>query len=381
MYQKPLPGRITNLSDDEAIELINECRSQLGKELVILGHHYQRNDVIQFADFTGDSLRLSQIAGEQDAKYIVFCGVHFMAESADILTNDKQTVFLPDMTAGCSMSDMADIDQVEDAWEVFVEQLPNIDRVVPATYVNSSASVKAFTGKNGGVCVTSSNCKAIFAEVWREDPEAVIFFLPDEHLGRNTAYEMGIPLEKMPVFDPFQENGGITAEQYNNAKVILWRGFCSVHGEFNVEQIKEARAKNPDVNIMVHPECNFDVVQAADASGSTAAIIKTLEAAPDHSEWVVGTEINLVKRMAEKLKGRHIKVRSLSGKACPCATMYRIDLPHLAWILENIYQHSQNPEIALANIIVVPAGDKAQSLIALNKMMTISKAAQKDIAS
>ncbi len=377
MYQMPLPSHIKNLTPQASVDLINQHRKELGNNLVFLGHHYQRDDVIQFADFQGDSLKLSQLAAQQtEAKYIVFCGVHFMAESADILTSDDQAVFLPDMTAGCSMADMADLDQVEMAWEDLSQHFPNMSKVIPVTYVNSSAEIKAFTGRNNGICVTSSNCRFIFESVWENDPEATILFLPDEHLGRNTAYEMGVPLDQMPLYDPFAEMGGITDEQYKNSKVILWKGFCSVHAEFNVEQIQEAREKDPDVNVIVHPECGFDVVQAADASGSTAKIVQLIENAEEGSKWVVGTEINLVKRLAQRLEDKHIQVRSLSGKACPCVTMYRIDLPHLTWIIDNIAKHFKDPEnTKLYNQIRVPDEIKEQARLSLDRMMMITQAA------
>lgn len=370
----PLPAHINALTDDQAVEKIRDCKRQLGERLVILGHHYQRDEIIQFADFTGDSLKLSQRAAEQkSADYIVFCGVHFMAESADILTSDDQIVLLPDMTAGCSMADMADLDQVEDAWQTLQEQIPQSENLVPVTYVNSSADIKAFCGKHNGYCVTSSNCRAIFEAVWSKNPEARILFLPDEHLGRNTAYDMGIALDRMPLYDPFELLGAITPEQYQTAKVVLWKGFCSVHGEFNVEQIQKARAEEPDINVIVHPECTFDVVQMADDSGSTSKIVQVINAAPAGSSWIVGTEINLIKRLAQEMKGKNIRVRSLSGKACPCSTMYRIDLPHLAWIMENVVSHSNDPQnTKLPNRILVETDTKKFARLALDKMMELS---------
>ncbi len=373
MYQMPLPTDVTRMSEAEAVARIWEIKRLLGERLVVLGHHYQRDDVIQFADFRGDSLRLSQLAAEQkDADYIVFCGVHFMAESADILTSEKQIVLLPDMTAGCSMSDMAEIDQVEEAWEALAGHFEDMSQVVPVTYVNSSAAIKAFTGRNGGVCCTSSNCRAIFEAVWAQKPDARIFFLPDEHLGRNTAYAMGVPLDKMPVYDPFDFDGGLTAEQFADSRLILWKGFCSVHGEFTVEQIQKIRAEDPAVRVIVHPECTFDVVQAADDSGSTSKIVKVIgEAAPGNS-WAVGTEINLVKRLAAEVADKGIRVRSLSGKACPCSTMYRIDLPHLVWIMEKVLRHSQDPTVKLVNRITVAPETRAGALLALDRMMDIS---------
>jgi len=375
MYQMPLPAHINALTDDQAVETIQDCRRQLGDRLVILGHHYQRDEIIQFADFTGDSLKLSQRAAEQTgADYIVFCGVHFMAESADILSGDHQAVLLPDMTAGCSMADMADLDQVEEAWETLLEQVPHPEALVPVTYVNCSADIKAFCGKHDGYCCTSSNCRLIFESIWSKNPEARIFFLPDEHLGRNTAFEMGIALETMPVYDPFEPLGAITPEQYQKSKVVLWKGFCSVHGEFTVEQIQKARDAEPDIHVIVHPECTFDVVQMADDNGSTSKIVQIINAAPAGSSWVVGTEINLIKRLAEELKEKNIKVRSLSGKACPCSTMYRIDLPHLAWIMEQLVRHSEDPQnTKLPNRITVEGETQKFARLALDRMMELSQ--------
>lgn len=373
MYQMPLPSEVNRMSESEAAERIWEYKKLLGPRLVVLGHHYQRDDVIQFSDFRGDSLKLSQQAAEQrEADYIVFCGVHFMAESADILTTDEQIVLLPDMTAGCSMADMADFDQVEEAWEVLENNLPDIDKVIPVTYVNSSAEIKAFTGKHKGICCTSSNCQAIFETVWQKNPEAIIFFLPDEHLGRNTAHAMDVPLNRMRLYDPFEIDGAITPEQFANAKIILWKGFCSVHGEFNVDQIEKIRSEDPAVNVIVHPECTFDVVQAADDSGSTSKIVKVIEAAEPGSNWAVGTEINLIKRLAEQVKDKNIRVRSLSGKACPCSTMYRIDLPHLTWIMQKVAQHSQDPSTTLPNQIKVDPETRKWAKRALDRMMDIS---------
>lgn len=373
MYQMPLPADITKMTDEQAAERIHEIRRLLGERLVILGHHYQRDDVIQFADFRGDSLKLSQLAAEQtEADYIVFCGVHFMAESADILTSDRQIVLLPDMTAGCSMSDMAEIDQVEDAWAALSGHFEDMSQVVPVTYVNSSAAIKNFTGRNGGVCCTSSNCRAIFEAVWAQKPDARIFFLPDEHLGRNTAYAMGVSLETMPVYDPFEIDGGLQVEDFQRSRLILWKGFCSVHGEFTVEQIEKVRAADPPVRVVVHPECTFDVVQAADDSGSTSRIVKVIGQAEPGSSWAVGTEINLVKRLGDQMREKGIHVRSLSGKACPCSTMYRIDLPHLVWIMEKVLQHSQDPTVKLSNQIRVDAQTREGAMLALNRMMEIS---------
>ena len=377
MYQRPLPEHIKAMTEAESVELIAHVKRELGEKLVVLGHHYQRDDVIQFADYTGDSLKLSQLAAAQkQARYIVFCGVHFMAESADILTAPDQVVLLPDLTAGCSMADMADLDQVEDAWEILKENLPLGRHLVPVTYVNSSASIKAFCGRHAGLCCTSSNCQAVFGTVWTDDPNAVIFFLPDEHLGRNTAYGMGVDLKTMPLYDPFALNGDIGTEEFHRCRVVLWKGFCSVHGDFKVEQIEKARSTDDDIRVIVHPECTFEVVQQADFSGSTAKIVEMIQGATAGSHWIVGTEINLVKRLAEQMKDRGITVRSLNGKACPCATMYRIDLPHLAWIMEQVHEHSKDPcAVKLHNQIVVESETKSQARLALDRMMAITATA------
>jgi quinolinate synthase len=376
MYQPPLPEKFTNLTSPQAVELIRSLKEQLAGRMVILGHHYQRDDIIQFADFTGDSLKLSQIAAEQKgAEFIVFCGVHFMAESADILSAEHQKILLPDLTAGCSMADMAEIDQVENCWEVLQQQLPHPQKLIPVTYVNSSAAIKAFCGKHNGLCCTSSNCPAIFEYLWQTDPQTVVLFLPDEHLGRNTAYRHGIDLADMALWDPYEPQGAVTPEQLSHNRIVLWKGFCSVHLEFTPEQIRQAREENPDVKVIVHPECSFEVAQLADYVGSTEYIINTIRAAQAPSDWVVGTEINLVNRLARQMEQMQVKVRSLSGCPCLCETMYRIDLPHLAWLLDNIYQHCQAPEkIPLVNQVSVDSASKKHARRALEKMLDITAA-------
>ena len=376
MYQVVLPEKYQQIAGDEAVALIGQSKRRLGRQVVILGHHYQRDEIIGFADFTGDSLRLSQIAAEQrGVDFIVFCGVHFMAESADILTSDRQRVFLPDMTAGCPMADMADIDQVEQCWEYLQEQLGGSSKLVPLTYVNSSAAIKAFCGRNEGVCVTSSNCRGVFEWVWGNAPQAVILFLPDQHLGRNTAYDMGVKLEEMSLWDPYQSGGVIERQRLEESRIVLWDGFCSVHQEFKVEQIAQVRGEDEQVKVIVHPECNFEVVRQADYVGSTAYIIKTIEAATEGSSWVVGTEINLVNRLAQELAGRNIKVRSLSGTACLCETMYRINPEHLAWLLEMLADYVESPdEVKLYNQVVVPDAIKDDARAALDKMLAITAA-------
>jgi len=312
-------------------ERIAAAKTKLGKDVVILGHHYQRDEVVKFADFRGDSLKLSQQAAQTDGKYIVFCGVHFMAESADILRRDQQIVVLPDLNAGCSMADMADIGQVEACWSELATVV-DIRKTVPVTYMNSTAAIKSFTGEKGGAVCTSSNAAAVLQWAFARGEKVV--FLPDEHLGRNTAYRMGIPLDEMVVWDPFQELGGNTPEALRRAKIILWKGYCSVHQRFTPEHVARVRKEHPGIRVIVHPECRFEVAQAADERGSTEGILKAIQAAPAGSEWAVGTEIHLVNRMAKELKDR--KVISLDPSVCVCTTMFRITPQHLLWVLENL---------------------------------------------
>jgi quinolinate synthase len=312
-------------------ERIAAAKTKLGKDVVILGHHYQRDEVVKFADFRGDSLKLSQQAAQADGKYIVFCGVHFMAESADILRRDQQIVVLPDLNAGCSMADMADIGQVEACWSE-LGTVVDIRKTVPVTYMNSTAAIKSFTGENGGAVCTSSNAAAVVE--WAFARGEKVLFLPDEHLGRNTGYRMGIPLDEMVVWDPFRELGGNTAEALRRAKIILWKGYCSVHQRFTPEHVARVRKEHPGIRVIVHPECRFEVAQAADEIGSTEGILKAIRAAPAGSEWAVGTEIHLVNRMGKELKDR--KVISLDPSVCVCTTMFRITPQHLLWALENL---------------------------------------------
>ncbi|HMH79556.1 MAG TPA: quinolinate synthase NadA, partial [Candidatus Acidoferrum sp.] len=281
--------------DNTLDERIAAAKAALGKDLVILGHHYQRDEVVKFADFRGDSLRLSQQAADADAKYIVFCGVHFMAESADILRRGNQIVVLPDLSAGCSMADMADIGQVEACWNE-LQGVADTSKIIPVTYMNSTAAIKSFTGEHGGSACTSSNAPAVMN--WAFERGEKVLFLPDEHLGRNTAYRMGIPLQEMIVWDPYEELGGNTAEAVGKARVILWKGYCSVHQRFTPEQIGRVRRENPGVRVIVHPECKFEVAQAADEIGSTEGIIRAIKAAPPGSKWAVGTEIHMVNRLS-----------------------------------------------------------------------------------
>jgi quinolinate synthase len=374
MYQAPLPEPYATLTSESAVGMIQQRKEQLAGRMVILGHHYQRDEIIQFADFTGDSLKLSQIAAQQaDAEFIVFCGVHFMAESADILTSDEQKVLLPDMTAGCPMADMAEIDQVQQCWNTLQQKLPHPEKAIPITYVNSSAAIKAFCGAHGGLCCTSGNGREVLETLWQENPESILLFLPDQHLGRNTGYALERTLQAMPLWDPYQEQGGIPLEQLQQASMILWDGYCTVHMEFTPEQIQQVRAEEPDANVIVHPECKFDVVQQSDFVGSTETIIRIIQAAEPGTSWVVGTEINLVNRLAQQMADRNIKVRSLSRTACLCETMYRIDLPHLAWLLNTLWQHCQNPDrVPLANVVSVDEPIRTDARIALDKMLEIT---------
>src|SRR5215470_6010686 len=317
--------------DNSLDQRIASAKSTLGKDVVILGHHYQRDEVVKFADFRGDSLKLASQAAEADARYIVFCGVHFMAESADILRREHQMVILPDLNAGCSMADMADIGQVEACWSE-LGSIVDTSKVVPVTYMNSTAAIKAFTGKNRGSICTSSNATAVLK--WAFETGEKALFLPDEHLGRNTAYRMGIPLDQMIVWDPYREFGGNTPEAVRNARIILWKGYCSVHQRFTPQQVARVRREHPGIRVIVHPECRFEVAQAADQIGSTEGIIKAIESSPAGSEWAVGTEIHLVHRLSKSFHDR--KVIPLDPNVCVCTTMFRITPQHLLWALENL---------------------------------------------
>ncbi|HRX87341.1 MAG TPA: quinolinate synthase NadA [Phycisphaerae bacterium] len=329
LFQPPLPAKYLAMTDADLAAQIERHRARFGERLVILGHHYQQDDVIRFADFTGDSLKLSQIAAAQDAaEFVVFCGVHFMAESADILTDDRVQVFLPDLSAGCSMADMAAYDQVEEAWDFLTAATSAT--IVPITYVNSAANIKAFCGLRGGACCTSSNAAKVLA--WALAHGSKVLFLPDQHLGRNTAYALGHPLDTMVVYDPAEPDGGLTAEQVRDAQFILWKGHCSVHQLFTATQCDALRAQEPDRTILVHPECAWEVVQKADLAGSTEFIIHTVEHAPAGSKWAIGTEVHLVNRLAKAHPDKDI--RSLSPIQCLCTTMYRISPPHLLWCLD-----------------------------------------------
>jgi len=343
-------------------ERIATARARLGKTTVLLGHHYQRDEVIRFADYTGDSYKLSKIAAETEALNIVFCGVHFMAESADVLGREGQSVILPDLNAGCSMADMAEIGQVEDCWES-LERLGLTTRMVPLTYMNSAASIKAFCGERGGLVCTSSNAQAAFQ--WAFARGEKILFLPDQHLGRNTAYGMGIPLNELVVWDPYQINGGISPDRLRAAKVVLWKGHCSVHQRFLPDHVDAVRAKYPGIQVIVHPECRWEVCQKADALGSTERLIKLVSDAPAGSMFAVGTEIHLVNRMARQFAAEGKRVITLDDTGCLCTTMYRISPQHLAWALENLVDGR------VVNQIKVRDDVKHWARVALDRMLEI----------
>lgn len=355
-------GELPAASDPDLVSRATAARKALGDRAMILGHHYQRDEVIQFADITGDSFKLAQAAADNSsAEYIFFCGVHFMAESADILTSANQKVILPDLAAGCSMADMATAAQVNDAWKVFTKLGIN-SRTIPVTYMNSSAAIKSFTGENGGTICTSSNAER--AMRWAFEQGEKIFFLPDQHLGRNTAVlRMGLSLEDCVVWNPWKPNGGLTDQEILDARVILWRGHCSVHGRFSIENIREVRTRVPGINVIVHPECQHDVVKDADVVGSTEMIIKTVTSAAPGTSWAVGTELNLVKRLAATNPDK--SVIFLDKTVCYCSTMNRIDLPHLVWSMESIV------EGRLVNQISVDPTTAHYARVALERMLAL----------
>jgi quinolinate synthase len=353
------------MPDESMDERIAAARAKLGADVVILGHHYQRDEVIRFADFTGDSYKLSKVAAESDAKYMVFCGVHFMAETADILARPWQQVVLPDLNAGCSMADMAEIGQVEDCWESLGRATKGEVKIVPLTYMNSAANIKAFCGERGGLVCTSSSARGAFE--WGFARGEKILFLPDQHLGRNTAYAMGIALAEMVVWDPYQINGGISPERLRAAKVILWKGHCSVHQRFLPEHVDRVRREHPETQVVVHPECRWEVCQKADALGSTERIISLIEDAPEGSSFAVGTEIHLVNRLAKRFAPLGKRVETLDESGCLCTTMYRISPQHLAWTLENLV------EGRVVNRIRVDEEVKRWARVALDRMLEIGK--------
>ena len=355
-------GDLPEPSDPKLVERAIAAKAKLGDRALILGHHYQRDEVIEFADITGDSFKLARAAADRgDSEYIVFCGVHFMAESADILTSPKQQVILPDLAAGCSMADMAAANQVKDAWKIF-EKLGIAQRTIPITYMNSSAAIKAFTGENGGSVCTSSNAER--AMRWALEKGEKVFFLPDQHLGRNTAVlRLGFSLTDCVVWNPWKANGGLTDDEIRSAKIILWRGHCSVHGRFTIENVNEMRSRVPGVQILVHPECQYEVVSAADVVGSTESIIKTIENAPQGSSWAIGTELNLVKRLAQDNPEKQITF--LDKTVCYCSTMNRIDLPHLVWAMESLVRGK------VINQIQVPEKIANAARVALERMLAL----------
>src|SRR5713101_4490845 len=346
--------------DNALDERIAAAKARLGQDVVILGHHYQRDEVVKFADFRGDSLKLSFQASQAEGRYIVFCGVHFMAESADILRREHQMVVLPDLNAGCSMADMADIGQVEACWSELFSLLDSRE-IIPVTYMNSTAAIKAFTGEQVGSVCASSNAAAVMN--WSCKKGQKVLYLPDEHLGRNTGYRMGIPLVQMIVWDPYQEIGRNSPEAIRNARVILWKGYCSVHQRFTPQQVERVRRQHPGIRVIAHPECRFEVAQAADQIGSTEGIIKAIEASPAGTEWAVGTEIHLVNRLSKELKNH--KVISLDPSVCVCTTMFRITPQHLLWALENLGEGN------IVNRISVDERTRHHARVALDRMLTL----------
>jgi quinolinate synthase len=403
VWQLPLPATYRHLSEPELRVRIQAAKDVLGPRLAILGHHYQQDAVIDFADFTGDSFELSRKAADQrGVEYVVFCGVHFMAESADILTDESVRVILPDLGAGCSMADMANLDQTMDAWAQLAEACPD-QTIVPITYMNSSAAIKAFVGEHGGAVCTSSNCRSVLEWALRggaaakdeggglknegkRSPEDVpvqpsafslqplspskkvkILFFPDQHLGRNTAYSMGYPLDRMIVWDPKQDLGGNTEQQVRDADFVLWKGHCSVHALFRPEHIDQVRAEHPGMKVIVHPECKWEVVQKADLAGSTAYIVKQVEAAPPGTAWAIGTEVNLINRLKHQHPEQEIVV--LSECQCLCTTMFRIDLPHLCWVLENLVDGK------VVNEVKVDSHTRKWATVALERMLSIKGSA------
>lgn len=356
----PLPETYVELPEQELDERILRAKKELGARLVILGHHYQRDEVIKFADYRGDSLRLSQqAASRKEAEFIVFCGVHFMAESADILSGDHQAVILPDLHAGCSMADMANLEQVEVCWDEIASVTDA--KVVPSTYINSTAAIKGFVGEHGGAVCTSSNARKIME--WALERGDKGLFIPDEHLGRNTGFRMGIPLEKMVVWNPHEELGGLSEEQIRDARVFLWKGHCSVHQRFLPEHVDKVRSKYPGIRVIAHPECRWEVCQLADDVGSTEYIIKRVKESPPGSQWAVGTELHLVNRLAQELPDR--LVVSLEDCGCLCSTMFRISPQHLCWTLESLVAGQ------VVNRVSVDPETKRWARVALDRMLEI----------
>jgi quinolinate synthase len=364
-------GDLPSPSDPDLVARARAARTALGERAFVLGHHYQRDEVIQFADVTGDSFKLARdAAARPEAEFIVFCGVHFMAESADILTAPEQQVILPDLAAGCSMADMARLAQVEDCWDALTDA-GLADRVVPITYMNSSADIKAFCGRHGGAVCTSSNADVALEWAFAQKPDAQVLFLPDQHLGRNTAVlKLGMGLDDCVVWDPHRPGGGVEADRLARSRMILWRGHCSVHGRFSVDVVDELRARQPDLKILVHPECTHEVVTRADLVGSTEFIIKTIEAAPPGSSWAIGTELNLVQRLARAHPEQEIAF--LDRNVCYCSTMNRIDLPHLVWAMESLVDG------VVVNRIEVDPDTEHHAKIALQRMLDLPGRSHRD---
>jgi quinolinate synthase len=357
-----LPEAYVELSEKELDARIARAKAALGSRLVILGHHYQRDEVVKFADFRGDSLKLSQLAASRpEAEYIVFCGVHFMAESADILSGEHQVVILPDLNAGCSMADMANLEQVEACWEELRNSTGGA-ALVPVTYINSTAAIKAFVGRDGGAVCTSSNARQVMT--WALGRGEKALFLPDEHLGRNTAYRMGIPLDAMAVWDPHEEAGGLSQEEIRRARTYLWKGHCSVHQRFLPGHVERARSKYRDIRVIVHPECRWDVCQLADEVGSTEFILKRVAESPPGSQWAVGTEIHMIHRLAQENPDR--SVITLDDCVCLCSTMYRISPQHLCWTLESLLAGQ------VVNRVQVDPETKRWARVALDRMLQIT---------
>jgi quinolinate synthase len=353
-----------SLADEACDERIRTARAALGKKVVVLGHHYQRADVYKYADLTGDSLQLSKLAAQTDSQYIVFCGVHFMAEVADILSKPQQVTILPDLGAGCSMADMASLAKVERAWREIATVLDPDQHITPVTYINSAADLKAFCGEHGGIVCTSSNARQILD--WSFARREKVLFFPDQHLGRWTGYLMGIPLSEMLVWDPDEEMGGLTPQQIKMAKILLWKGHCSVHQMFQPQHILRWREQNPSGMVISHPECKFDVCKLSDYVGSTDFIIKTVAASAPGSRWLVGTELNLVNRIAEQFKPQGKLIQFMAPTVCMCSTMARIDPQHFAWALENLVAGK------VVNPIKVPRQDAELARIALDRMLAVS---------
>jgi quinolinate synthase len=350
------------LSDEQAEARIIEARARLGKRVTLLAHHYQRENVYRHADLTGDSLKLARLASQTDAEFILFCGVHFMAEVADILSRPEQTVILPDLAAGCSMADMADLEKVQECWRELTEVLGTPDeRITPVTYINSAADLKAFCGEHGGIVCTSTNAPAIIE--WALAQREKVLFFPDQHLGRWTGYKKGIPLDQMAVWNPDLENGGLTAKEIEHARILLWNGYCSVHQMFQVGHIRSWRAQHPEGFVISHPECNLDVCLESDYVGSTEFILNTITDAPPGTRWLVGTELNLVSRLAEQLKPQGKIIKFMAPTVCMCSTMQRIDPQHLAWALENLANGN------VVNPIRVPAYETELARTALARML------------